>query len=777
MKRLLALADGPAFPARTGGQRRTAGLLMALAERGWRVTLVHPGSCRSMGIGRVRQLGAQEPSRNQRATTEQGIEIDDIRLHLDAARLQQLAELVVREARGCDAILCMRPWMGRFAAAAREQSPGAPVVLDCHDVEGDLKALVFREFADGASTNLSAAAREAEGFAMDLADGVACTTEEDAARIESIYGFPAERIRVVRNAVDRLPRIPLRRRRQGFAKRLLRLDPCRPVALFLAGGHPPNVLVARAVARRLAAGAPSCDVVIAGGVGWALRNELVPGNVRVMVETWGWRRALLYEAADMTLNPVVDDLPGSDIKVLDSLERGIPVVATSRGVRGFRMEAGVHYYPCDDEWGGALWRVSSDVELQQHLTKNGFAKAAELTWHAESAGLHELLTAAPPRRPRTDAAPDLAAANMRHALAEFHRRTQCTMATPPELIFDLTNGCHLRCTHCYRTYMKTAPTTMPMEVFRRVPPRFYDNARQIDLSGMGEPMLHPKWDEILDFVADGGRRLVTFNTSLTLVDEKRLVRMAELGTWPAVSIDGARRETFETIRAGACHAKVFAALARLGELARANGHPRFHPRVQWVLYRSNFRELAEFVGIAADMGIDEIRVQPLAPHQEGMKELCCDAADPELHENLLAAYASATERGVSLRLHPHLIDHGVVGASAARNAEMVALPHVTLRDHHHYPDGAGCSYPWTQLAIDSAGRVATCCFSDRVMGNLLEQDLNEIWNNFHFARLRGDVNGPKASTYCTESDSAGVCCPRVQAVNRRQGTLHWMERQ
>jgi sulfatase maturation enzyme AslB (radical SAM superfamily) len=70
------------------------------------------------------------------------------------------------------------------------------------------------------------------------------------------------------------------------------------------------------------------------------------------------------------------------------------------------------------------------------------------------------------------------------------------------------------------------------------------------------------------------------------------------------------------------------------------------------------------------------------------------------------------------------------------------------------------------MNIDSAGEVVACCFSDFSMGNVLVCDIEETWNNVHFARLRDNVNKPEKCRYCVESPSGGICCPRIQELSR-----------
>ncbi|MBN1867509.1 radical SAM protein [Candidatus Sumerlaeota bacterium] len=369
-----------------------------------------------------------------------------------------------------------------------------------------------------------------------------------------------------------------------------------------------------------------------------------------------------------------------------------------------------------------------------------------------------------------------AARNGRVGLDEFRRNAPRATGTPAELVFDLTNACPFRCVHCFRTHAgQPSPTYLPLDFFNRIPSDFLSSAFQIDLSGVGEPLFHPQWDEILEWVRASSGARITFNTSLAHIDDGRLRRMVELGATPSVSIEGARRETYRRFRPDIPYDKVFRGIRRLAELGREIRHPKFGLRIHWILYRDNVAELPEFLSMMSDWGIGEIRVHPLAPIHPSLVPYGCDMSDPKVESRLLEALELATRNRVSLTFHEHLVASQGLRVAAERNR--VAAP--SLRESYWYhspPDEYGCSFPWTQMKIDSNGRVMACCFSDYEMGDVRQEDLTAIWNNAHFVLFRESVNRcDPVCGYCTSSPSGGVCCPRVQILKHVEGKAHFAQ--
>jgi len=782
----------PAWPAAHGGALRAASLLSNLVRRNksHEVVLVHPSPECENSIDQhpeKRCTQVRVPVQDclyavcELPVNPQVTSTFDLAVAFAGQRIDSLHRTVQTWSEWADLVLCFQPYLFPFV-----EDVAKPIVIDMMDVELDVKQVSLN--AGDKTRPILEELAALEGSALRRADRIWTMSRSDSARIETLYGLDGSRVQLIGNGTT--PAVSCRpgSRARMDARRELKLDPYRPMALYFSSAHPPNVDTSRVIVRRLAPFLPSVSFVIAGPLCWILEHEPMTENVLLRHEIQPDERPLLYRAADVGLNPVCRVLPGSDIKVLDYLGHGVPVVATALGARGHDLVEGYHYYPMDDDFAGAVRHVLDDDVLANHLAHYGLERARQLDWANLAAVAESSILEVIENRgltPRThgscpgtwngrsplEPSPQ---ENARLALAEFRQSAPIVASAPCELCIDLTNDCKLRCVHCYRSYTGHEAVYLAPKAMHRIPNRFYRLARQIELSGIGEPMLHPRWDEILEWIAGKSSARLTFNTSLTLVTEERLRRMVELGAGVAVSIDAARPDTFERIRRGASHEAVFGALKRLSRLGREIANPRFFLRIKWTLMKPNVAELSEFVDLAAGMGISEIHVQPLAPHHPSLKEWCCSGEDQETSDFLLRAFDRGTALGVAIPMHGHLLVNDALRTASADNARSTRLLAEDLW-HHHWPGGDGCSYPWTQINIDAAGNVVACCFSDAHMGNLLNEDLELIWNNFRMARLRAEVNEDRCSKYCVQSPSGGVCCPRIQWLRRQDGQTHFLQ--
>jgi glycosyltransferase involved in cell wall biosynthesis len=212
-------------------------------------------------------------------------------------------------------------WLERF-------NGGVKTVYSAHNVERDFFA------ADAADHRLGRWSvrrlEQLEHLAVGQSDLVVTCSEDDAARVERLYGKPA-RAAVVGNGFDEslltLDREALRRE----ARQALGFGPGERVLLFLGGDARHNLEAVDMLRELLPTLRPRDRILVVGTSGQRLRAN---GHGQSLAVGFVPDLRPYLAAADVGLNPV-SLRSGSSVKLAYYLGSGLPVITTPSGARGF----------------------------------------------------------------------------------------------------------------------------------------------------------------------------------------------------------------------------------------------------------------------------------------------------------------------------------------------------------------------------------------------------------------------------------------------------------
>ncbi|MBI5453467.1 MAG: glycosyltransferase family 4 protein [Deltaproteobacteria bacterium] len=121
--------------------------------------------------------------------------------------------------------------------------------------------------------------------------------------------------------------------------------------------------------------------------------EPVPGNVRLFGVVDEDTRKMIYKASDMALNPMSKG-SGTNIKMLDYMAAGLPVISTRLGTRGIDVIDGKEALVCPlEDFEGSVKRLMNDGDLARALGENARKVALErFDWKVISKKLADVIT-------------------------------------------------------------------------------------------------------------------------------------------------------------------------------------------------------------------------------------------------------------------------------------------------------------------------------------------------------------------------------------------------
>jgi radical SAM protein with 4Fe4S-binding SPASM domain len=265
---------------------------------------------------------------------------------------------------------------------------------------------------------------------------------------------------------------------------------------------------------------------------------------------------------------------------------------------------------------------------------------------------------------------------------------------------------------------------------------------ELHLQGLGEPLLHPRFFDMVEYAAQRGVR-VSVNTNLTVLTPRNAERLATCGLSDVyVSVDGATAATYERIRVDARFDRLQRNVRRLVDAARRHGRPRIE--ITAVAMRDNLDELAALVELTAGWGIASLHVQHLchafgestlpqqyAPMRAFVADQTLVAYDPpRVARAFDAARRAAASAGISLRLPP---------------ITPIVHPSGT-------PGRKRCDWPWRGPYVSYDGTAMPCCMvatPDRAaLGDLLKHGVAAIWNGAAYEEFRRRLDSDDPPEIC-----------------------------
>ena len=326
-----------------------------------------------------------------------------------------------------------------------------------------------------------------------------------------------------------------------------------------------------------------------------------------------------------------------------------------------------------------------------------------------------------------------------------HSNPVSDRSIPAALLYSPVTQCNLNCIHCISRETRKSVHRLPLEIKQRIQGWCRRGlVQQIATDYSGDILwADARFGGELDFLIGLGVpfHIDTNGSHLTEAAAARLCdsRIQSLN----ISLDAARPETYKRIRVGAPPlSHVVENIRTAIRLRDQTARSRFSITISLTLMKSTFDEWCEFISMGKDLGVDLIHARFLEAYTEDLEH-----ESPWLNKD---AYNAARARAID---HAHAL--GIT----------VAMPG-PLEDFANSPGHQVCAVAWGSAAILGNGDVAVCCLPRTKIGNLLEQDMETIWNGPRYQAFRLQVNSPNPPLQC-------AACPIFRKNNNPDSFLQF----
>jgi glutamate-1-semialdehyde 2,1-aminomutase len=309
------------------------------------------------------------------------------------------------------------------------------------------------------------------------------------------------------------------------------------------------------------------------------------------------------------------------------------------------------------------------------------------------------------------------------------REKRVTFASRPyEAHVQFSNFCNMSCIMCWDGENPPVRKMAP-ELLEKVATQIAPSLSVITPHSASEPLV-VSWDETLRLVRDYSVQLA-LTTNTQFLDETKLDELKEHAEMVVMSIDSHIPEVFEKIRPGGKSGRVFENLPRAAHYCEEHG---IECMVQVVFMTENAAAMPETVAYMADAGAQTVNVIQMIDTngRSGHLDALLHFSHEYLEELRQRCVAVARDRRIRLGWDldgPTWVDFREPHRKVRPRRSKASNDKFDTRMHRRHP--GFCKYSYDRLQIELSGDVEPCGLAtegELILGNLAEQDFDEIWN-------------------------------------------------
>ena len=269
-----------------------------------------------------------------------------------------------------------------------------------------------------------------------------------------------------------------------------------------------------------------------------------------------------------------------------------------------------------------------------------------------------------------------------------------TAGFPSQVVVDVTEVCNLACIHCPHPEFKKSPLYAARYLDPMLNKKMVDEVREfgqgrtryIRYTSEGEPLVHPKGYEMIEYAVRSSGVFVTLTTNGTIMNEARTQRLLESGVHLIdISIDALSPEIYSKVRVG-------------GDLE---------------VTRSNVQHLLRWVRQTAAT----------------TKVVVSFVEQPENSHEAIEFESYWKGQGADYVIVRRL--HSAAGAVQ----KIVPLVRRRVPEADRYP----CLYPWERIILNPRGELAFCpqdWTHSSSIADFRKQSIREVWGGEWYRGLR-----------------------------------------
>ncbi len=331
---------------------------------------------------------------------------------------------------------------------------------------------------------------------------------------------------------------------------------------------------------------------------------------------------------------------------------------------------------------------------------------------------------------------------------EFRNGEAVLVSHPPNLRVSTETRCNIpetsqACTYCDWDQIKWEEKGSPRFQLETLDDLgdFYRSATAVNDCSTGEPTMNRQFGDILlRFHQDG--KPFSFTTNGQLLVEKRRRELLGKNVSVYVSLDSASKAGFQRYRNDR-YEPIIRNLRALCQEKRSHGNlPKVY--VSMLAMRSNMHELAAYLDLMKEIGVDEVKFRSL---------IVADDPPPAFKNNgFVFDYEAETLSMPEL----HALTPVIRQLADSRNVNVYMEWEEFERPQIHVKGEPLCAEPWKTLYVLNRG-IMPCAFGAKPLANWNQQGnrklddfLRDVFNSDEYQEIRTELAAGRMPRYCRE---------------------------
>lgn len=320
---------------------------------------------------------------------------------------------------------------------------------------------------------------------------------------------------------------------------------------------------------------------------------------------------------------------------------------------------------------------------------------------------------------------------------------------PVHLEISVTEGCNIKCKMCnlsqmpQEQYLDLIKKKMDTKkIYEKLVKEVFPYIRSISFAVGGEPTIHPDLPKMIQLAKESGVSVRLTTNGLKLRQDDMAEMCVNHVDQLTISIDGATKKTYETIRKGSKWERVIAGIQKVTALRRQNPNSRLRLTINYTLMQCNIEEFPDMIRLAHELGVSKVVGQHLLIPSGDMKSESLFSTPERCNRYVKEAEILAQNFGIELQIPDYFV-------MKTTQQEMNMVPE-TIPNVNSIPLNTENPPPHCRLLNYSAvviadGQVMPCSHPDVHiafrMGNLTDSSFQDIWYGDGFQNLRSVSKG------------------------------------